>query len=92
MVQSLLSVKQGKEKRMPRTPETLIVNDLWTIRTRLHKAWERAEKTGVATAKVDATRYGAAGTTFGSLLQELNEKLDWVTECAEYLDAEAGGA
>lgn len=74
---------------MRRTPEQRAVDELAAIEGRFDDLWELVESTGMNTAKVWASRNGAAGTTFGSLMQETSEKLHYLFECAELLRDEA---
>jgi hypothetical protein len=67
----------------------LTVDELFAIRFKLDKLWARAERTGLATAKVKGSRYGSAYTTFDSLLGELADKLSHITDEAISLRDEA---
>lgn len=72
-----------------RTPEQMMADELVGLEARFDDLWELAERTGLATAKVWASRHASAGTTFGSLMQDVSEKLHYLYECAEVLREEA---
>lgn len=74
-----------------RTPEELTVDGLFAIRMKLDTLWERSDKTGLSTAQVRGSRFGSAGTTFGTLLAEFSDKLSHLTDEAISLKEEASG-